>query len=100
MNHYTDQDGYNAIKAQPTWRFKASQPPGIHPYRVYFTTLEPDHPKLAKKLRVPKEKLEYVFRFVDAGDLMPLPGGRGQYVFYSPTDYEVDASRQTYAGKA
>ena len=29
---------------------------------------------------------------------VPLPGGRGRYIFYSPNDYDVDPSRQVYEG--
>ena len=34
------------------------------------------------------------------GDLKPLVGGRGAFIFYSPTDYEVEPDRQGYHGKA
>lgn len=36
---------------------------GDHPFGAYFTTLESDEPNLATKLRIPREKLRYVFRF-------------------------------------
>jgi hypothetical protein len=100
MHHYTDLAGYNAIRASPVWRFIASQPPGNHPFGAYFTTLPPDTPNLAKKLRIPASKLAYVFIFDDVGDLTPLPGGRGAYVFYSPVDYHVDVDRQLDSGPA
>src|SRR5207248_9227796 len=100
MNHFTDRDGYNGIVAQPTWVFKASQPPGDHPVGAYFTTLGPETPKLSKKLGIPRRKLQYLFTFEDVGDLTRLPGGRGEFIFYSPTDYEVAADRQQYAGEA
>jgi hypothetical protein len=96
--HYTDQTGYNAIRSQATWRFIAQQPPGNHPFGAYFTPLPQTTRNLAQKLRIPRDKLKYVFEFTDAGDLTPLPGGRGQYIVYSPTDYEVDKSRQRYHG--
>jgi hypothetical protein len=98
MYHYTDEDGYKAIKSQVVWRFVASQPPGNHPFGAYFTTLGRNTPNLAQRLRIPRSKVEYVFEFVDVGDLKPLPGGRGQYIFYSPTDYLVDQPRQLYSG--
>lgn len=98
MYHCTDRDGYNAIKSQPVWRFVASQPPGAHPFGAYFTTLGRDTPNLAQRLRIPRSKVEYFFEFRDVGDLRPLPGGRGQYIFYSPTDYLVDQSRQIDSG--
>jgi hypothetical protein len=100
MNHFTDKLGFNAISVSPQWRFVASKPPGDHPFGAYFTTLEPGTMNLALRLRIPKEKTEYVFSFVDRGDLLPIRGGRGKYIFYSPVDYEVEQERQLYAGKA
>ena len=98
MFHYTDLAGYNAIRAQPVWRFKACQPPGDHPVGAYFTSYGRDTPNLARRLRIPKEKVEYFFEFQDAGDLQPLPGGRGKRIFYSPKDYDVDSTRQIDSG--
>jgi hypothetical protein len=100
VHHYTNAAAYNAIRAVSPWRFRASQPPGNHPFGTYFTTLPPDTPNLAKRLRIPKDKLEYVFIFTDVGDLTPLPGGRGQYIFYSPVDYGVEKDRQVFHGKS
>ncbi len=100
MHHYTDNKGYNAIVAASPWRFLAAQPPGQHPLGAYFTTLPPSTPNLAQKLRLPRGKIEYVFIFVDQGDLLHLPGGRGKYILYSPQDYEVEAVRQVFAGEA
>lgn len=100
MNHFTDQDGYNGIRARSPWLFKASQPPGNHPFGAYFTTLAPGTPHLAQRPRIPRRKTEYVFSFVDANDLKPLRGGRGEYIFYSPHDYEVEDDRQVYCGRA
>lgn len=79
--HYTNVDGFNGIRAAKVWRFHASQPPGDHPKGAYFTDLDERTPRLALKLRIPREKLKYVFAFQDAADLKPLPGGRGQYIF-------------------
>lgn len=98
MSHYTDTSGYNAIRASPVWHFQARQPPGNHPVGAYFTNLPRGTPNLAQRLRIPKAKLAYVFELEDAGDLLPLRGGRGQFVFYSPTDYDVDQPRQIYSG--
>ena len=98
MFHYTDGDGFDAVRSQPIWVFKAAQPPGDHPRGVYFTTLRPDSVNLAKRLRVPKVKTEFVFCFSDGSDLKPLPGGRGEFIFYSPDDYSVDQSRQVDHG--
>ncbi len=100
MNHFTDLAGYNAIRASVVWRFLALQPRGNHPFGAYFTTLAPGRRHLAQRLRAPKSKVEYVFEFVDAGDLTPLPGGRGRYIFYSPRDYDVAQPRQLYHGVA
>lgn len=100
MNHFTDRDGYNAIRAVSPWHFRASQPPGDHPFGAYFTTLEPGTPNLAKRLLIPKRKIEYLFSFDDLGDLKPLRGGRGEFIFYSPQDYDVDEGRQRYCGTA
>lgn len=94
MHHYTDKDGYNAIRATSPWHFRASPPPGDHPVGAYFTTLPPGTPKLANRLRIPKSKLEYMFTFTDVGDLTALRGDRGEWIFYSPTDYFVDERRQ------
>jgi hypothetical protein len=100
MNHFTNRDGYNGIVATSPWLFRAGQPPGRRPFGAYFTVLPPGTPRLAKKLRIPRDKTKYVFTFVDRGDLAPLRGGRGTFVFYSPGDYPVEGDRQMYAGKA
>jgi hypothetical protein len=100
MNHFTDKGGFDAIKAASPWRFRASQPPGNHPFGAYFTTLTAHTPNLAKRLGIPKWKLEYLFSFDDLGDLIPLPGGRGEWILYSPQDYYVVDERQGYHGKA
>ncbi len=99
MNHFTDRGGYNGIVAASPWLFRAEQPPGGHPFGAYFTVLPPHTRRLAKKLRIPREKTEYVFTFVDRGDLLPLRGGRGVFILYSPADYVVEKDRWIYAGK-
>jgi hypothetical protein len=99
MFHYTDSAGHKAISAGPTWKFKAAKPPGNRPVGAYFTTLEPGSPTLAKRLRIPKRKLEYVFSFSGDSGLEPLKGARGRYVFWSPTDYNVGKARQIYHGR-
>jgi hypothetical protein len=98
MLHYTDDSGYKAISSQPVWRFRVSKPPGDHPAAAYFTTLGPGTRNLAIRLRVPRSKLEYVFAFNSQEGLRPLEGGRGQYIFWSPVDYNVDRPRQVYNG--
>ncbi len=92
--HYTDSEGHNGIGSAPVWRFRASRPPGDHPVGAYFTDYDESTPLLAHKLRIPKKKLAFVFAFRDAGDLLPLPGGRGLHIFYSPVEYTVREERQ------
>lgn len=99
MNHYTDRVGYNAIRSQPVWLFAASQPPGDHPFGAYFTTLSPDTPNLARRLRVPREKLKFVFQFTGHDGLKPIEDARGNFIFYSPADYWVAPNRQVFAGE-
>jgi hypothetical protein len=77
--HYTDDVGYKGIGVQRTWVFRAARPPGDHPIGAYFTTLGPCTIKLAKRLRIPKSKLSFVFCFSDAEDLIPLEGDRGEF---------------------
>lgn len=92
--HYTEQNAYNAIRSQAVWHFLASQPPGNHPFGAYFTSHGRTTKNLAQRLRIPKSKLACFFEFSDAGDLIPLPGGRGRYVLYSSVDYDVNPARQ------
>lgn len=97
--HYTDEDAFKAIRSQTDWVFKASRPAADHPVGAYFTTLEPGTPKLAIRLRIPKRKIAYTFCFVDRGDLRPMEGGRGRFIFYCPEDYTVGKDRQIVAGQ-
>jgi hypothetical protein len=99
MLHYTNKMSWKAIASQIDWVFKAHKPPGPHPCAAYFTTLSPDTHNLAARLRIPLDKTEYVFCFVDAGDLQPLPGGRGRYVFFFEGDYCVPVARQQDRGR-
>ena len=85
------------MRASSPWQFRASQPPGERPFGAYFTTLPPGTPNLAKKLGIPKSKLEFVFTFIDTGDLTPLRGDRGRWIFYSLGDYYVGSERQLLA---
>lgn len=98
MNHFTDDGGFKAIGSQPVWAFKATRPPGDHPVGAYFTTLGPEAPNLAARLRISRAKVAYVFQFVDHGDLKALRGDRGDFIFYSSTDYLVTEARQAYKG--
>jgi hypothetical protein len=99
--HYTNSNGRKAISAQPDWTFRASKPPGPHPVGAYFTPLPPSMPRLCSKLLIPREKVEYVFEFAAGEELLPVEGGRGQHVVYSPADYVVPRAggRQIYAGQ-
>ncbi len=99
VHHYTNKTGYNAITATPEWMFKANRPPAPeHEFGAYFTTYGPNEPNLSNKIRVPKKKLEFMFTFVDAGDLLTLRGWRGRGIFYSRTDYCVPQARQVFHG--
>lgn len=102
--HYTNRDGWNGIRAQPTWRFRASRPPSAdRPTGVYFTDLEPSPVNLrtlCKRLRIPKVKREYAFWFTGTTGLMQLNDGRGRdrHIYFSPTDYDIVPSRQKFEG--
>ena len=99
--HFTTVEAAKAISSQIVWIFEAHQPPDpqAHPAGAYFTTLHEKTPNLAKRLRIPRSKIEYYFRFLDAGDLKPLPGGRGAYILYSEGDYLVPPLRQRGHGR-
>ena len=98
--HYTDKVGWDGIRSQPVWRFKASQPKDPdRPVGAYFTDIEPSEKNLRtlhKKLRVPKLKQEYVFWFYGTDGLSHLHGGRGRdkRILYSGADYDVVEKRQ------
>lgn len=97
MFHFTNKIGFNAIHSQTNWLFKASKPPCENPTGAYFTTYPEGTPGLATKLRIPREKLSYVFSFGDVGDLLPIRGDRGRHIYYSPLDYKVVPERQIEA---
>lgn len=98
MLHYTDKTSWNSIRSQVDWTFKAHKPRGPHPAAVYFTTLPPNTPNLASRLRIPSSKVAFVFCFANAGDLTPLSGGRGEYILYYLGDYVVVKDRQEDCG--
>ncbi|MBI4817406.1 MAG: hypothetical protein HY791_14185 [Deltaproteobacteria bacterium] len=103
MNHFTNKAGFNGIRSHPVWKFLALQPPPVtHPPGAYFTDYAATEPNLAKKLRIPREKLRYLFQFEPPTPLLPLPGGRGQFkrIFYSPNDYLVARDFQGYHGES
>ena len=99
MNHFTDDAGYKAIASQVDWTFLASKPPGDHPIGANFTTLGPETPNLANRLRIPRTKLSYRLSFAGADGLMPLEGGRGMFILYSPSTYVVVRERQESHGE-
>lgn len=99
MLHYTDQAGWNAIRSQLDWLFHAHQPPAGHPFGAYFTILPPDTINLAKKLRIPKRKREFVFCFTGYDGLIQIAGGRGDFIWYAPNDYRVARESQTDNGR-
>jgi len=102
--HYTDRAGWNAIRSQVVWRFKASQPNAAdRPCGAYFTVIEPSPHNLRtlhKRIRVPKAKQEYVFWFTGNEGLQQLNDGRGRdrWILFSPADYDVKKDRQKKAG--
>ncbi len=103
--HYTDRQGWDAIRSQIEWTFKAGQPNDrARPVGAYFTDIEPTEENLRtlhKRLRVPKLKQEYVFSFDGRENLTQLFRGRGRdkRIFFSPVDYRVTESRQQYCDK-
>ena len=104
--HYTDKHGWNGIRSQKEWTFKATQPSDPdRPVGAYFADIEPTKENLRtlyKRIRVPKMKQEYVFCFVGRESLEQAFGGRGRdkRIFFSAVDYHVPESRQRYCGKA
>lgn len=98
MHHFTNKAGHNSISAQSEWKFRAGKPPGPHPHGAYFTTLAADAPRLAARLRIPREKLAFVFTFGGVEGLERIRGGRGRYILYSRDDYPVVPDRQVSHG--
>ena len=100
LYHYTTLKAGKAISSQTVWLFKAHQPPDpqSHPHGAYFTPLSMEATNLAKRLRLPKRKVEYFLSFLDVGDLRPLRGGRGEFILYSTGDYQVAPERQDRYG--
>jgi hypothetical protein len=102
MFHYTDKAGWNAIRSQVVWLFKISQPKDPdRPRGAYFTDMGPSPQNLRvlhKKIRVPREKQEYVFQFKETDGLTQLNNGTGRdkRIFFSPVDYPVTQDRQEY----
>ena len=103
--HYTDKEGWNAIRSKPVWQFKASKPVAAErPVGAYFTDLEPSEANLKtlyKRLRVPKVKQEYAFWFTGVEGLQKLNDGQGRdkRIYYSQVDYSVAQERQQADGR-
>ena len=104
--HYTDLAGFNGIKSgrgrgKGAWWFKAETPRAPHhPPGVYLTTMSPERAKkMAGKLQVSKDKLKYYFVFEIPDDqIKSAPGGRGQYIFYSSGDLDIQKKHQIGCG--
>lgn len=102
--HYTDKTRWNAIRSQVVWLFNVSQPKDPdRPAGAYFTDLEPSAVNLRllfKKIRVPRDKQEFVFIFTGTEGLRRLFNGTGRdkHIFFSPIDYLVPHERQVYDG--
>jgi hypothetical protein len=102
MLHYTDKDGWNAIRSQQSWRFMTFKPKDPNrPTGAYFTDIEPSAANLRvlyKKIRVPREKQECAFWFDGDEGLTQLNDGTGRdkRIFFSPVDYLVSVERQRY----
>ena len=102
--HYTDKPGWDGIRSQREWLFKAMKPKDPNrPAGAYFTDIEPTAENLRtlyKRIRLPKVKQEYVFWFAGREGLTQLFDGRGRdkRIFFSPNEYPVDADRQRYHG--
>lgn len=106
--HYTDKKGWDAVRSQAVWCFKASQPNDPQrPSGAYFTDIEPTRENLRllhQKIRVPVAKQEYVFQFRGMEGLTQLNGGTGRdkRIFYSRGDYLVsdeEYKRKLYGEK-
>jgi hypothetical protein len=53
MNHYTNKKGFNAIRANSPWRFRARRQRNKNPLGAYFTTLNPFDPDFYELTRLP-----------------------------------------------
>ncbi len=101
MYHYTDKEGYNAIRATVDWCFKANRPPprdDEHPLGAYFSPLPPVTRTLSTRISLPTKKLEFVFMFLDSGDLVGMRGDRRDRIAFSRSNYIVTKDRQVYCG--
>lgn len=102
--HYTDKKGYNGISSQKPFLFKASSPIKGHPNGVYVTTKSPEElakiPNGYKKLGLTNEKSSYYFEFeIDASELKPIKGDRGEFIKYIEDDFEISRDSVTSYGE-
>jgi hypothetical protein len=102
--HYTDKEGWNGIRSQPNWIFRARQPKDPdRPVAAYFTDIQPTKANLRalfKRIRIPKIKQEFVFWFVGTDGLEQLDKGLGREkrIYLSRVDYMVAKNRQRHGG--
>ncbi len=100
--HYCNKSGWDGIRSQQIWVFKASQPKDKdRPVGAYFTDIEPTEENLRtlhKRIRIPKKKRAYLFCFIGTEGLTQLNNGRGRdkRIFYSSIDYSVSKERQMF----
>ena len=57
------------------------------------------HTQSRETIENSRDKVSFVFCFSEGSYLIPLEGGRGVYIFYSPDDYLVEESRQRFLGR-
>jgi len=89
--HYTDRKGYNGIRSGgKIMIFKATeQRRSGNPTGVYFTTLPPSTPnkELVPRIQISRDKSQFYFAVrLKPGRLIPLRGGKGIFILYSPVD--------------
>ena len=85
--HYTDRKGFVGINSSGKIKAGAPRSGRNNPEGAYFTTLSPDQVKNLGKLGLTNDKFQYFFKLrVPKDSLKSLPGGRGNYIKYSPDD--------------
>jgi hypothetical protein len=98
--HYTDKAGFNGIRSGSPYKIRpGNSKNGAGPF---FTTRSPDDltaPNAFKKLGLTSAKSEYVMEFtVPRSSLVPLRGGRGDFVFEIPGGVSVPRGNVRYFG--
>lgn len=93
LYHYTDSDGYIRINSsgKASITFVASQPRHPDkPFGVYFTTKPPNTKNLAATIKTSREKIRYYFKvLLPRNKVVPIPGGKGIFIWYSPVTITV-----------